>query len=105
MAGDLKVSFLHRWVWLGPENKGLGLWMRQGDGSGSGARFGEEDGQTGPGSGVAGGGSCEVDNYTTTVEVTELRNGRAGRGRGRAGAGDRYLAGGGAQSRVCASGM
>lgn len=55
MAGDLKVSFLHRWVWLGPENKGLGLWMRQGDGSGSGARLGEEDGQTGPGSGVAGG--------------------------------------------------
>lgn len=32
MAGDLKASLLHRWVWLCPENKGLDLSTRQGDG-------------------------------------------------------------------------
>lgn len=33
------------------------------------------------GAGWPGGGSCEVDNYTTTVEVTELRKDGLGGGR------------------------
>lgn len=64
------------------------------------------------GQGATGRGSCKADNYTATVEVTGLRDRRAGGRRGPgAAAGGQVLAGdaaGGArapQSRVCASGM
>lgn len=85
---------------LVPEKKGFGC-LHEASGQGSEARW-RRWAKWSRKRGGLGNGSCEVDNYATTVAVTELRDGGD-----REAAADRAAgwSSAGAQSRVCASGM